>query len=145
MLFDPLSIDDWEWGTMANGDPGASWGLRLRTRDLAKIGQLGLDRGRWQGRAIVPESWIAVMTAPQVVKPKTTYGFFWWLDRDRANGKPVDLVVASGWGGQSIIVAPSLGLVIAVNAGVYDFDGQGKQNAAVDAVFDTVLHAIQPR
>ena len=35
-LFDPLGIDDWEWGTMANGDPGASWGLRLRLRDLAK-------------------------------------------------------------------------------------------------------------
>ncbi len=38
-LFDPLAIEDWEWGKMANGAPGASWGLRLRPRDLAKIGQ----------------------------------------------------------------------------------------------------------
>jgi CubicO group peptidase (beta-lactamase class C family) len=145
VLFDPLGIDDWEWGTMANGDPGASWGLRLRLRDLAKIGQLVLDRGAWHGQRILPATWIAIMTAPQVVRPRTTYGFLWWLDREEVNGTTVDLVVASGWGGQSLIVAPSLGLVIAVNAGVYDFDGQGSQNAAVDAVLDTVLHATRPR
>jgi CubicO group peptidase (beta-lactamase class C family) len=66
-LFAPLAIDDWEWGTMANGDPGASWGLRLRLRDLAKIGQLVLEHGAWQGRRVLAPEWIDIMTAPQVV------------------------------------------------------------------------------
>src|SRR5260370_20723082 len=73
-LFGPPGIDDWEWGTMANGDPGASWGLRLRLRDLAKIGQ------------------IALVTAPHIVRPKTTYGFLWWLGREQMNAKEVDTI-----------------------------------------------------
>lgn len=145
VLFGPLGIDDWEWGTMVNGDPGASWGLRLRLRDLAKIGQLVLDRGRWHGQRILPETWISIMTAPQIVRPKTTYGFLWWLDREQVNGKEVDIISGYGWGGQSISVVPSLGLVVAVNAGIYDFDGQGSQNIASNTVLDAVLQATKPQ
>jgi CubicO group peptidase (beta-lactamase class C family) len=144
-LFDPLGIDDWEWGTMANGDPGASWGLRLRLRDLAKIGQLVLDRGRWHGQRILPETWISIMTAPHIVRSKTIYGFLWWLDREQVNGKEVDIISGYGWGGQSISVVPSLGLVVAVNAGVYDFDGQGSQNIATNTVLDAVVQATKPQ
>ena len=56
VLFGPLGITDWEWGKMANGDAGASWGLRLRPRDLAKIGQLVLEHGSWHGRQISPQT-----------------------------------------------------------------------------------------
>jgi CubicO group peptidase (beta-lactamase class C family) len=49
----------------ANGDPIAGWGLRMRPRDIAKVGQVILDHGRWQGKQIVPEAWIAQSTAPQ--------------------------------------------------------------------------------
>jgi CubicO group peptidase (beta-lactamase class C family) len=143
VLFEPLGIDDWEWGTMANGDPGASWGLRLRLRDLAKIGQLVLDRGRWHQQRILPETWISIMAAPHIVRPKTTYGFLWWLGRELVNGKEVDIISGYGWGGQSISVVPSLGLVVAVNAGVYDFEGQGSQNIASDTALDTVLRATK--
>lgn len=142
-LFEPLGIDDWEWGTMANGDPGASWGLRLRLRDLAKLGQLVVDSGSWQGRRVLPQTWIALMTAPHVVRPRTTYGFLWWLGRERVNGQEVEIVQGFGWGGQSVTAIPILGLVIAVNAGVYDFDGQGDQNAAGNAVFEAVVQAVR--
>ena len=142
-LFAPLGIDDWEWGTMANGDPGASWGLRLRLRDLAKIGQLVLDRGSWRGQRVVPETWIALMTAPHIVRPKTTYGFLWWLDREQVNGREVEIVYGSGWGGQSVAVVPTLGLVVAVNAGIYDFEGQGAQSIAANTVLDAVLRAAK--
>lgn len=144
-LFEPLAIDDWEWGTMANGDPGASWGLRLRLRDLAKIGQLVLDRGSWQGRQVLPASWIGVMTAPQVVRPRTTYGFYWWLGRERVGDLEFDTVAGYGWGGQLIAVVPGLRLIVAVNAGVYDFDGRGDQNLAADAALKMVLKAVNPR
>jgi CubicO group peptidase (beta-lactamase class C family) len=144
-LFEPLAINDWEWGTMANGDPGASWGLRLRLRDLAKIGQLVLDRGTWQGRRVLPARWIEVMTAPQVVRPKTTYGFLWWLDHERVGDTEVETVAGYGWGGQRVEIVPRLGLVVAVNAGVYDFDGRGEQNLAADAALQMVLKAVNPR
>ena len=61
------------------------------------------------------------------------------------NGKEVDIISGYGWGGQSISVVPSLGLVVAVNAGVYDFDGQGSQNIASNTVLDAVLQATKPQ
>ncbi len=67
-LFDPLGVSDWEWGRMATGDPGASWGLRLRLRDFAKIGQLVLGHGQWHGQQIVSAAWIKDMTAPHVTR-----------------------------------------------------------------------------
>ena len=85
-LFDPLGITDWEWGRMANGDPGASWGLRLRLRDFAKIGQLVLSHGRWHGRQIVSEERVKDMTAPQVTRREGAYGYYWWLELDDNRG-----------------------------------------------------------
>ena len=73
VLFDPLGITDWEWGRMASGDPGASWGLRLRPRDLAKIGQLVLNHGSWRGRQIVSADWIKQMTLPRGVERSDTH------------------------------------------------------------------------
>jgi len=142
-LFDPLAIEDWEWGRMANGDPGASWGLRLRPRDLAKIGQLVLNRGTWHGRRIVSSDWIEQMIAPHVVRPKTRYGYLWWLDRRTVDGRDVDVVSAIGWGGQYLDVVPALDLVVVVTAGVYDFNGGGNQALAGQAALDMVLRATR--
>lgn len=64
-LFEPLDIQDWEWGRLGNGDLGTSGGLHLRPRDMAKLGQLVLDRGVWRGRQIVSADWIKQMTAQQ--------------------------------------------------------------------------------
>jgi hypothetical protein len=56
-----------------------------------------------------------------------------------------ETVVGSGWGGQLLEVIPRLGLVIAVNAGLYDFDGKGEQNLAADAALRLVLNAVKAR
>ncbi len=136
-LFDPLGIDDWEWGRMANGDPGASWGLRLRPRDLAKIGQLVLDHGAWQGQQTVSASWIKEMTTPHIVRQDaSSYGYLWWSGRRSVDGRDIDWVGSVGWGGQCLYILPSLGLIVVVTAGVYDFDGQGSQDLAGDTVLD---------
>jgi CubicO group peptidase (beta-lactamase class C family) len=142
-LFDPLTIEDWEWGKMASGDPGASWGLRLRPRDLAKIGQLVLNRGTWRGRRVVSSEWIETMIAPHIVRPKTTYGYLWWLDRRTVDGRDIDLVSAIGWGGQYLHIVPQLDLVVVVTAGVYDFNGDGHPETAGNAALDTVLRATE--
>lgn len=142
-LFEPLAIEDWEWGKMASGKPGASWGLRLRPRDLAKIGQLVLNRGTWHNRRIVSSEWIDEMIAPHVVRSNTRYGYLWWLDRRTVDGRDFDVTSAIGWGGQYLYVVPSLDLVVVVTAGVYDFEGGGDQGRAGNTALNTVLRAVE--
>jgi CubicO group peptidase (beta-lactamase class C family) len=141
VLLDQLGITDWEWGRMPNGDPGASWGLRLRPRDLAKIGQLVLDHGEWRGHQIVSATWIKEMTEPRVARRSGSYGYFWWLDRTTIDGRALDLTVGYGWGGQLLCVIPSLDMVIVVTAGVYDYDGGGDQDLAGNTARDIALRA----
>jgi CubicO group peptidase (beta-lactamase class C family) len=138
VLFEPLGITDWEWGQMASGDPGASWGLRLRPRDLAKIGQLVLDHGAWRGRQIVSADWIQEMTLPRIVRPDYSYAYLWWRGQDSVDGRSIPWVGAIGWGGQCLRIVPSLALVVAVTAGAYDFDGKGPQDLACDTVMRMV-------
>lgn len=135
-LFDPLGITDWEWGRMANGDPGASWGLRLRPRDFAKIGQLVLDHGSWQHRQIVSAQLISDMTSPQVVTPKVSYTYLWWRDRSTIDGRNIDWINGSGWGGQCLNIIPQLAMVVVVTAGAYDFEGKPGQNLACNTVMN---------
>jgi CubicO group peptidase (beta-lactamase class C family) len=88
-LFDPLGIEDWDWDYDAGFNPAAGSGLRLRQRDLAKIGQLVLERGKWHGRQIVSSSWIEDSTTPRLsgndatmmlMRPEgiTSYGWARW-------------------------------------------------------------------
>jgi CubicO group peptidase (beta-lactamase class C family) len=145
VLFEPLGITDWEWGRMASGDPGASWGLRLRPRDLAKIGQLVLEGGLWRGLRIVSAHWIEEMTAPQITKPDFSYGYLWWRGQSSIEGRAIEWVGGRGWGGQCLSVIPSLAMVIVVTAGAYDFDGQGNQYQACDEVHQAVLKSSLAR
>ena len=65
-LFAPLGISDFNWVRYPDNIPAAASGLQLRPRDLAKVGQLVLQRGRWDGKPIVSEPWITEATAPQI-------------------------------------------------------------------------------
>jgi len=65
VLFRPLGITDWEWKAYQNGKLSPAAGLRLSPRDAAKIGQLVLNKGEWNGRQIVPATWIAQSTTPR--------------------------------------------------------------------------------
>jgi CubicO group peptidase (beta-lactamase class C family) len=141
VLFAKLGITDWEWGRMANGDPGASWGLRLRPRDFAKLGQLVLGHGRWRGEQIISEAWIKAMTAPQVTRRDGAYGYYWWIEKLMLDEHQIDLIEALGWGGQNLYVVPSLDLIIATTAGAYDYDGSGPQDLAAETARDMALRA----
>lgn len=118
-LFEPLGITAVEWNRV-RGDTDAGGGLRLRPRDMAKIGQLVLAGGRWNDRQIVSKQWIETSTA---LKLKATdgqsYGYLWWLGRSRLNGRDNQWVGALGRGGQSIRIVPELDLVVVVTAGYY--------------------------
>jgi CubicO group peptidase (beta-lactamase class C family) len=142
-LFEPLGITQIEW-VRYKGDTDAGGGLRLRPRDMAKIGQLVLAGGRWNDRQVVPRAWIESSTAPKLkATDNQSYGYLWWLGRSRFNGREIQWVGALGRGGQSIRIVPELDLVVVVTAGYYqDYSPQAFQ--AQYGVFRDVLRGILP-
>jgi CubicO group peptidase (beta-lactamase class C family) len=119
-LFEPLGITDFEWTHFASGDPVAASGLRMRPRDLAKIGQLVLDHGAWNGKQIVPADWIAAATSPQINGQQLYfYGYQFWLGRSLLQGREIDWAAGVGYGGQRLFIVPALDLVVLVHAGLY--------------------------
>jgi CubicO group peptidase (beta-lactamase class C family) len=121
VLFAPLGIADVEWVRYPNGDPVAASGLRLRPRDIAKLGQLVLDRGIWQGKQIVSPGWIEQSTASQIaVEDQVAYGFQWWLGRSLIDGREIRWAAGIGWGGQRLFLMPDRDLLVVVTAGLYD-------------------------
>lgn len=117
-LFEPLGIRDWEWVADLRGRTRAYTGLRLRPRDLARIGRLMLNGGRWQGRQLVPAPWVHAVLAP--CAPGGEHGYHWWSGSVWISGKEVDWKGALGNGGQRLFVVPALDLVVVTTAGEYN-------------------------
>ncbi len=121
VLFDPLGISDVEWIRYPDGTPIAASGLRLRPRDIAKVGQLVLDKGQWRGERVVSADWIEQSITPQINGQSLFfYGYHWWLGRSLVDKREVTWASAVGWGGQRMFVVPSHDLVVTVLAGLYD-------------------------
>lgn len=119
-LFAPLGITDVEWVRYADGTPIAPSGLRMRPRDLAKIGAMVAAGGVWDGRSVVPENWIAAALTPQINGESLFfYGYQWWLGRSLVRRKEVTWAAGFGYGGQRVFMVPRYGLVVVVMAGLY--------------------------
>ncbi len=119
-LFGPLGITDYAWDFINPDMIHASGNLQLRPRDMAKIGQLCLNGGVWEGRRIVSEAWIAESTQKHVTHSATSgYGYQWWLETYRVGSTSVDTFAALGWGGQRIIVLPDWEMVVVFTGGNY--------------------------
>lgn len=115
-LFDPLHIDNYTWSADSEGYLRGEIGLSLTARDMAKIGLLYLDHGRWGDAQIVSEQYVRDSTAkhndggPPV---NAGYGYQWWISQTHAN---LDAFFASGHRSQLIYVVPERDLVAAVSA-----------------------------
>ncbi|MGH7864970.1 MAG: serine hydrolase domain-containing protein, partial [Candidatus Binataceae bacterium] len=126
LLFEPLGITDVEWYKYAQGNPSAAAGLRLRPRDLAKTGQLVLQRGVWDGKQLVSQAWITASTTPQINGFDIYfYGYQFWLGRSLVGKREVRWASAVGLGGQRVFIVPELDIVVVVNAGLYQSELQG--------------------
>jgi CubicO group peptidase (beta-lactamase class C family) len=120
-LFDPLGIGDVEWTRYSDGTPIAASGLRLRPRDLLKLGQLVLDGGRRQGKQVISRAWIEDSTAPHINGESLFfYGYQWWLGRSLTNREEIRWISGVGYGGQRLYIVPSKGLVVLTMAGLYN-------------------------
>jgi len=139
-LFGPLGIDDYTWITLSNGDPIASGGLRLRPRDMAKLGQLVLNGGNWNDRRIVSPEWIAASTEPRFDAEGLRYGYHWWWGRSLLGSGTFEWIAAFGLGGQRIFIVPEADLVVVVTAGLYRDESQGYY---ARAIMDEILLAIR--
>jgi CubicO group peptidase (beta-lactamase class C family) len=123
-LFDPIGIGATAWTNGSNGEPAASSGLRMTPRDLARIGQLILNRGQWEGRPVVPAEWLDKSFQPYfAVDEFRRYGYFWYLG-DWQYGNPPNRPIAHwvgafGYGGQRLFVLPELDITVAITAGNY--------------------------
>lgn len=141
-LFAPLGIENPEWGTSPQGNTLGGWGLLVRTEDIAKFGQLYLQKGQWNGRQLIPAAWVEQATAKQVPNdagkpsPETSdwaqgYGFQFWQCRHgafRGDGKD----------GQFCIVLPEQDAVVAITALTGDMQKE------LNFVWDHLLPAFQP-
>lgn len=141
VLFEPLGFGPTEWLTGRDGEPIAASGLRLLPRDMLKVGQLILARGKEKDRQIVSIDWLRQSLTPKVVLPdERRYGYHWYLGQ-RPVGTPPRLEPwfgGIGWGGQQLLVFPDLDLVVGINCGNYRLPDR-EQSKVIGAVLDDVV------
>jgi CubicO group peptidase (beta-lactamase class C family) len=135
-LFEPLGIQDPVWELTPEGTNTGGWGLSLLTEDIAKFGQLYLQRGQWEGRQVVPADWVAEATRRQVpngTDPNSDwaqgYGYQFWRCRH-------DVYRGDGAFGQYCIVMPHLDTVVAMTG------ANANMQAALDCVWQHLLPAL---
>ena len=140
-LFEPLGIANPEWGSSSEGNSLGGYGLKLCTEDIAKFGQLYLQRGKWDGKQLIPEHWIDQATSKQVPNDQEShskigidwlqgYGFqFWRCTHNAFRG--------DGANGQLCVVIPEKDAVIAITADTGNFQGE------MNAIWDHLYPAFQ--
>jgi len=127
-LFGPLEITDFEWLNFEGSKEIAAFGgLRLRPRDLAKIGQLMVSGGLWSGHRVVPQDWVVESVKPRLNTDSGLlyYGYQWWMGHSLARGRDLIWIGGIGLGGQRLYIVPELDLVVAINSAHYGSSLQG--------------------
>jgi CubicO group peptidase (beta-lactamase class C family) len=147
VLFDPLQFGAFEWHRDRRGDPIAASGLRLRPRDLVKIGQLMLAGGTFDGREIVPGEWVKRVTTPVVaVDRDRSYGYQWYMgDTDLGPPRPDHWFGGNGWGGQRLYAVPARDLVVVIHCGNYGKTGREQQSVIAAIMSEVVMHSLLSR
>ena len=165
-LFEPLGIDDWYFEVDLAGQPRGTGivdfqpgltptghGLWLRARDMARIGQLYLDRGAWRARRILASEWVDksfgsysdAASDPDVFPDNISYGYQWWTFRYPGPAGDIDVKAAVGFADQYLFVIPDLDMVVVSTADNGTYNGPDMAHAVrdrviygVDADFDPV-------
>ena len=112
-LFEPLGITKYYWETCPKGITKGGWGLFLCAEDMAKLGQLYLQRGKWNGQQLVSEYWIEISTARHLKTQNDTYGYGYQLWMEQRPGS----FEYNGMLGQNVIIYPDMDMVLVTNAG----------------------------
>jgi CubicO group peptidase (beta-lactamase class C family) len=145
-LFEPLGIQRWEWQEDRVGQTKGQGNLFLTARDFARIGQLVLADGVYEGKQIVSRRWIEQSLRPRVdisaSDPFATgYGYYWYQQTYPVRGRPIDVYFASGNGGNKIYVIPNLDMVVSILSRAY---GQGRGQRRSETILKAVLANVRP-
>lgn len=146
-LFTPLGIKEYYWYTAPNGKTAPMGNLYLSVLDFAKLGQLIINKGQWQGKIIVSSTWINEISKKQFDISKDDpfangYGYFWYMATKEVDGKKYDCIYASGNGGNLLFVVPSENLVVSLMSSAY---GQGYGHRRSRNIFEFVLKSLNKK
>jgi CubicO group peptidase (beta-lactamase class C family) len=113
-LFTPLNIHQWKWEAAKDGTTYGAFSLYLTPRDFGKIGQLLLNKGKWNGTAIIDSAYLSTAVSHQVLSnfDNNPYGYYFWVFPGKG-------FYAHGHGGQILFVAPDKDLVMVYTAWPY--------------------------
>lgn len=144
-LFSPLDIREFYWYTAPNGRTGPMGNLYLSTLDLARIGQLFLNEGHWQGNRIISSVRIKEIAETKINISDsdpfaTSYGHFWFKTAKEVNGRAVDCIYTSGNGGNLLFIVPDENLVVSLTSSAY---GQGYGAQRSHNIFEYVLRSLK--
>ncbi len=126
-LFGPLNITDVSWQRHASGHIYTGSGLQMLPRDMAKIGQLLLNDGVWEGNEIISADWLSESTFAHVeFGGAFNYGYYWWLwDMPVDENTTTRVVYAAGFGGQMIFIMPEFSMTVVFTSG--NFGGGNRE------------------
>lgn len=137
----PLGIDKVEWSRSSEGVGMGGGGTLYRSRDLAKLGQLLVDGGRWDGRQVIPEDWTKAMTTVHAqARADADYGYLLWHFRFDVHGTPRSAWAMSGNGGNYVFVLPEERLVAVITRTRYNQRDMHQQSQRLLA--DYILKAL---
>ncbi|HSB21290.1 MAG TPA: serine hydrolase [Anaeromyxobacteraceae bacterium] len=142
-LFGPLGAEPLEWQHLPTGEAMGGGGLGLRSRDLAKLGQLYVSGGIWKGGRIVSEGWIKASLTPHAqIDEVFDYGYLLWLRSFSAPGGPKHATaIMNGTGGNKVIVIPDLDMVVVITTTNYRV--KGAHEISEKLLTDYVLAAVE--
>lgn len=137
VLFAPLGIDEYRWESGRDGTNYGAFGLYLKPRDFAKIGQMALRNGAWGKTQVVSASWITASTQTHANLNAGPYGYFWWVRPD------FGAFMADGHGGQYLYAIPSKDLLIVETANPFIESGLGVQPREFEDLVLAILEAVK--
>ena len=134
-LFDPLGIKTYHWEKSPEGVENGGWGLYLKREDVAKIAQLYLNDGIWNGKRIISEKWIRESTTPLVKTPDAfgsfDYGYHIWSNKRK------NMFLFNGMFCQDALVLRNQRMIIITNGGIEQLFQQSEYYELIDRYFNT--------
>jgi len=120
-LFEPLGITDFQWGFSPKGRAFIAGNAKMKPRDMAKVGYMFLNNGKWKGKQIISKKWIEESSRVHTTADTgEKYGYLWWGGKTVISNQYIEGYWAAGNGGQYIFVCPKVDLVAIFNGGNYN-------------------------
>lgn len=138
-LFEPMGISNINWGhTLDKEVISSGKRLYLTSRDMVKIGMLILNKGRWNGIQLISSTWIEESTTAKTEITGVKYGYLWWSWPFKVGEKEISATIATGNGGQYIIILPAWDIVAVFTGGAYN----SQEDKLAFAIMQDVLLSV---